>query len=236
MVYFNKTYPEPTSLSVENKKGLRGDYKKADVTDQLKKDFHDKCYICESKHITAINVEHFEPHEKKDMIKRFNWSNLFWSCSHCNGIKSNIYKNLLNCTVKEDKVDERIKYDTNFKASSPKDKVVIEAISNDTQTLITVELLQLVYKGDSTVGTPKNVTDLREHQAGALRQKLFDELLKFKNHIDAYYVTDDEDTKQDRLSAIIRDLSNHSKFTAFKRYIVRNDPDYLSEFGKYIID
>lgn len=236
MVYFKKTYPEPASLSTENAKGLSGDYKKPDVTAQLKLDFHNKCYICESKNLTAINVEHFEPHEKKDMIKRFNWSNLFWSCSHCNGIKSNIYKNLLNCIVKEDNVDKRIKYDINFKAESPKDKVVIEAISHDAQTLITVELLQLVYKGYSDNATTKNVTDLREHQAGSIRQELFNELLKFSTHIDEYYFTDDEEHKKDRLNAIKKDLNNSSKFTAFKRYFVRNDPDYLKEFERYIID
>lgn len=236
MVYLKKTYPEPASLDIENKKGLNGDYKKPDVTAQLKLDFHNKCYICEKKYVTSINVEHFEPHEKKDMIKRFNWSNLFWSCSHCNDIKSNRYKNLLNCTVKEDKVDERIKYDVNFKAKLPRDKLIIEAIADDIQTLNTVELLQLVYNGYSNNPSTSNVTDLREHQAGSIRQELFNELLKFSNHINEYYFTDDADDKEDRLNAIKKDLSNRSKFTAFKRYFIRNEPDYLREFEEYLID
>lgn len=231
MVYFEKKYPEPASLSSENMKGLKGDYKSPDVTAQLKLDFHNKCYICESKNLSAINVEHFEPHEKKDMIKRFNWSNLFWSCSHCNGIKSNRYKNLLNCTVKEDKVDERIKYDYNFKAKLPKNKIIIEAHTNDIQTLNTVELLQLVYQGCSNTS---DVTDIRGHQAGSIRQELFNELSKFSTHINEYYFTDDEDEKNNRLVAIKKDLSNSSKFTAFKRYFIRNDPDNLAEFGQYL--
>lgn len=236
MIYFEKTYPEPNSLSIENIKGLSGDYKKPDVTAQIKKDFHDKCYICESKYVTAINVEHFEPHEKKDMIKRFNWSNLFWSCAHCNGIKSNKYKNLLNCTVKDDKVDENIKYDVNFKAKSPKDKLIIKAIKTDISTLNTVELLQLVYNGHCDNPRTNDVSDLRQHQAGAIRQKLFNELSNFSTHIDQYYYTNDPDEKEERLIAIKTGLSNRSKFTAFKRYFIRKDAVLFNEFKEYIID
>lgn len=42
-----------------------------------KKRFFDKCYICEKQYIDGINVEHFEPHRDLDMIKKFDWNNLF---------------------------------------------------------------------------------------------------------------------------------------------------------------
>ena len=59
-----------------------GDYKCGDVLELLKNDFKNKCYICECKEsLISRNTEHFIPH-KGDKNLKFDWNNLFWSCSH----------------------------------------------------------------------------------------------------------------------------------------------------------
>lgn len=48
MVKIERSFPAPASLQAEAKK-ISGSYEKSDVIAQLKKDFHNKCYICELK-------------------------------------------------------------------------------------------------------------------------------------------------------------------------------------------
>lgn len=46
MVKVERSSPAPDSLAEEKKKP-NGSYSKPDVIEKLKKDFHNKCYICE---------------------------------------------------------------------------------------------------------------------------------------------------------------------------------------------
>ncbi len=89
MVKVERSFPAPESLAVEAAK-INGSYKEKDVTERLKKDFHDKCYICEIKGLQDPEVEHLLPHKNgKYPERKFDWNNLFWCCGHCNSIKNN---------------------------------------------------------------------------------------------------------------------------------------------------
>jgi len=75
-------------LAIEAEK-TSGSYEKEDVVAQLKKDFHNKCYICEIDKLQDPQVEHLRPHKNgKYKDKKFDWNNLFWSCGHCNNVKN----------------------------------------------------------------------------------------------------------------------------------------------------
>lgn len=89
MVKIKRSFPAPASLAKEANK-VNGRYDSQDVIEQLKKDFHNKCYICEMKELQDPNVEHLLPHKNGKLKEReFDWENLFWSCGHCNGVKNN---------------------------------------------------------------------------------------------------------------------------------------------------
>lgn len=89
MVKVERSFPAPESLAEEAKK-VTGRYDKQDVIERLRRDFHNKCYICEMKELQDPNVEHLLPHKNGTYPNRkFDWDNLFWSCGHCNGIKNN---------------------------------------------------------------------------------------------------------------------------------------------------
>ncbi len=50
MVKGDRSFPAPESLAEEAKK-VTGRYDRQDVIERLKKDFHNKCYICEMKEL-----------------------------------------------------------------------------------------------------------------------------------------------------------------------------------------
>ena len=74
------------------------------MIERLIKDFNNKCYICEMKELQDANVEHLLPHKNGTYLERkFDWENLFWSCSHCNSVKNNgKYDNGIIDCCKED--------------------------------------------------------------------------------------------------------------------------------------
>lgn len=82
MIKIERTPTPPASLS------KRSSYKEADVLQQLNKDFHGKCYLCEISKLQSIHVEHLRPHNNhQDKDREFDWHNLFLSCPHCNSVK-----------------------------------------------------------------------------------------------------------------------------------------------------
>jgi len=84
------------------------DYRDPVVVEQLRKDFHEKCYICEQKYFPNLNVEHFIPHEGNEALK-LDWNNLYYACSRCNSIKNKYFNDMLDCCNVEHLVEEWIK-------------------------------------------------------------------------------------------------------------------------------
>ena len=83
MVKIERSFPAPSSLAKEAAK-KNGSYEKPDVVEQLKEDFHNKCYICGLKNLQDPQVEHLLPHkngkyhERKSKIRHYTlFNNLF---------------------------------------------------------------------------------------------------------------------------------------------------------------
>ena len=88
MIKVERSQPAPASLAEEAKK-KNGEYNKPDVTEWLKRDFHNKCYICGMDRLQDAVVEHRLLHKNGTYPERkFDWNNLFWSCMHCNSVKN----------------------------------------------------------------------------------------------------------------------------------------------------
>lgn len=221
MVFLEKSQPAPDCLSIEKTK-VNGDYKCYDVLERIKADFKNKCYICEYKEPIAINVEHFRPHEGNNDLK-FDWNNLFWSCSHCNNTKLAKYKNILNCTDLTNYVGIKIKYI--FKPF-PYEKVIIEPLVNVPEVIETKNLLEAVYNG---------TTKLKTIESANLRNKLLDEIKDFQNYLCEYFR--DTNSDEDREYFLIRirgHLDRASNFTAFKRWIILENETLYENFAKYL--
>ncbi|QHI35824.1 hypothetical protein IMCC3317_11720 [Kordia antarctica] len=220
MVYFEKSQPAPVCLETEKAKAS-GDYKCGVVLETIKTDFKNKCYICEFKEPTTINVEHFRPH-KGDMDLKFNWNNLFWSCGHCNNIKSDRYINLIDCTNIAEDIENRVKV---YIKPFPKEKVIVEALDTNPSTTTTVNLLNDVYNG---------TTKLKTIESSNLRNNILTEIKDFQKYLFQYFEDGfAEDDKALFLANIRRHLSKSSNFTSFKRSIIRGNEVMKDEFEQY---
>ncbi len=225
MIYVEKSQPAPECLATEKLKAS-GNYKCGDVVPRLKSDFKNKCYICEEKEISSINVEHFKPHQgNRDLM--FDWNNLFFACGHCNNTKLAKFNDILDCT-KTNEVETKIKYEF-FNSAFPKEQVIITSLEpSSTENLNTVELLRIVYCGK---------TAIKIDESANIRNKISKEIREFSDLLKLYFSNNglfDETEKEKLKLKIIKKLSNSSSFTAFKRWIIREDKVFYQEFQNYL--
>ncbi len=220
MIYFEKSQPAPSCLATEKLKN-HGDYKCGDVLERLKNDFKNKCYLCELKEPISINVEHFRPHKGNKELK-FQWENLFWSCSHCNNVKLDKYEDIIDCTNADEEIESRIKL---VMKPFPKEQVTVEALDEEQSTLSTKELLNGIYNG---------TTDLKTIESASLRNQILVEIMDFQEYLCDYYKDGFDDAyKEKTLAHIKRHLSQSSNFTTFKRWIIRDNEAMREEFERY---
>ena len=219
MINIIKSQPAPSCLSEEKEK-VSGDYKCGEVLNKLQEDFHNKCYLCEEKEPTTINVEHFIPHKNNNIELKFDWNNLFLACGHCNNVKSAKYDNLLNCTDSSQKITELLQFDIK---PFPREKVQISALISDVKVEQTAKLLNEIYNG---------TTELKTIEGQNIRDKLIRELIEFNRILSEYFYEHglSKDDKVELKKKIQRKLSPKTAFTAFKIWIIKNNEDLLNEF------
>ena len=220
MVKIERTPKAPESLAVESKKA-NGSYREPDVVDQLKQDFHNKCYICELNDLTDIEVEHLLPHYGRTRIERvFDWNNLFYSCTHCNSIKNSrkYDEKILDCC----KVDPELLL--NHIILDGRVSVEPAAGNTDEDVMMTADLIQSCFNKDNT--------GIRTVQCKAR----YDRLAKTMN--DLYctlekYHKDKGSTKY--LRALKGMLKREHKFAAFTRHYIRQHLDVYPELQNFVV-
>jgi hypothetical protein len=216
MIHLSKSQPAPISLASKQS------YREPDVLERLQNDFKNKCYICEEKEITTLNVEHFIPH-KGDIDLKFDWNNLFFACGHCNGTKGKEYDSILNCTDPKDDPENWIEYEIK---PFPKEKVKLNPIAgfeSNQRVMNTVHLLDSVYNG---------TTALKKLESSNLRAKLQREIGDFNKYLKEYYSEDSTLEEKNTCNRIIlRQLQSSSAFTAFKRWIIKNNSKLQKDFS-----
>lgn len=214
----DKTLRAICSLASEkNKKS--GRCNTDDVLEALQEVFHGKCYICESNQSSTEEVEHLIPHAGNLDLK-FDWNNLFLACAHCNRIKGSTYTPILDCTKVD--VDEIISFRKIGYFGTDEFLSFDRVDENDIRQEIdmTRKLLQRVYYGK----TKKEIFGAKK-----IRKDLIIELSKFKNYVREYRRTTTE-YKKDLFFLICTKLKSNSPFAAFKRWVVRDNPDWCRDF------
>ncbi|NEO87450.1 MAG: HNH endonuclease [Spirulina sp. SIO3F2] len=221
MLYFEKSQPAPACLEAE-KLRKNGDYKCGDVILRLADDFKNKCYICEAKEPTDINVEHFRPHKDKDIDLKFDWNNLFFACSRCNRTKGT-QEDLLDCTNKLEDPELRLKIV--YQVSTKSVQIVVKEGSVKAQN--TAELLQTIYNG---------TTPLQKLNAANLRKSIDAEIQNFTRLLQKYLLNRhlSEKANQLVLEKIADHLSKSSNFAGFKRWIIRDNEELYKVLKAYL--
>lgn len=225
MINVTKSQPAPECLAIEKAKKSSENYGCGDVINRIKDDFHNKCYLCEEKYISAINVEHFLPHRGTDRDLMFDWNNLFFACVHCNSTKS-VLENILDCTKSNPVICDVLKFEIN--PIFPKEHVIVTALNNESVTLETAKLLNLIYNGTQT--------SRKISEAENIRHKVCVVLNNFLELLNDYFDDNrlNENFKVIFKRKIIKELKSDSSFTAFKIWVVKSNPTFMVEFGEHL--
>lgn len=219
MVKVDRSFPAPKSLAIEAKK-VSGSYSQPDVIDQLKKDFHNKCYICELKDLQDPEVEHLLPHKNgKYPERKFDWNNLFWSCGHCNKVKnqSKYDAGIIDCCKQdpEEFITFTLKGDNVHIAAKNK---------NDPEAVLTAALVQEVFNIKNT-GMRIYKSEMRFLELNKEMNILYDNLQEMKRKPTSKIV-------MRKLKALLR---RESKFAAFKRNYIRDNADQFPQLLQFLI-
>lgn len=217
MIWVKRSFPAPQSLAAEALKP-DGKYNLPDVTEQLRRDFYDKCYICEIKPVSDPEVEHRLPHRNNTIPgRKYDWGNLFWACRHCNNVKNKAkYEaGILDCC----KVDP----EDSIRIELIEDAVIVQAIQTEPQTLLTVQLLDETYNEKNT-GIRIAACDARIRMMQNEMGKLYKALMEFRMN--------PESGKTSRKLKVL--LSRESAFAAVKRDYIRKHLMEYPELVKYL--
>lgn len=218
MIKFERKETEKAKIArkvLEKAKEKDTGYNKPEVNEALAEMFRGKCYICESKEITSYQIEHLTAH-KENLELKYDWNNLFWSCAHCNNIKNARFEPILDCSLVD--IDQKIAFRKNGYFGTD-EKLEFDALEDTLEIKNTVSLLQEAYYGS----TPQ-----KKLEATNIRKKLRRDLSNFKNKIRDYNEAETYE-KEDILCSIKKDISPSAPFTAFKRWILRDNKEKYTE-------
>lgn len=218
MVKIERSFPAPESLAKESMKE-NGSYSEADVIEQLKKDFNNKCYICEMKELQDPQVEHLLPHKNgKFKERKFDWENLFWSCGHCNGVKNKdkYDTGILNCCKKDP--EEAIL----FGLKENNINVVAKNLA-DEEAVLAAQLVEEVFNVSNT--------GMRIYKSELRMKKLQEEMNVLYTKLDAYKRKPNSKPVLKTLQALLR---RETAFAGFKRCYIRTHSEEFPELQKYI--
>jgi hypothetical protein len=194
------------------------DYRRDPVFSMIRDDCCNKCYICEEKGATSLEVEH-RVSQLADPSRKYDWNNLLLSCRHCNRIKGSQYNNVLDCT----QIDPE-DYITLSLKTELYEKVMIAKKSEANGVDETVDLLDKVYNGESTA--------ILKAECENLRNRVLAEIQSFQQLLDGYEEEYETGVKQAFYRKITESLDRSSNFAAFKRGIIRNNTALLELFGE----
>ncbi len=218
MVKVERSFPAPESLAREAQK-VNGSYCEADVVERLKRDFNDKCYICEMKKLQDPQVEHLLPHfNGKYSERKFDWNNLFWVCGHCNSVKNQrkYDMGIIDCCVED---PEEV---LNFRLAKEQVDVVSRDKENEKAVLTAQLIMEVFHLKNSGMRVQKSA--MRFKELNLEMNKLYDAIEELEKIPDSQFV-------QRKLHSL---LKKESKFAAFKRNYVRENKDVFPQLIKYI--
>lgn len=219
MVKIERTPVPPASLAIECRKA-HGSYCEKDVMERLQKDFHDKCYICELKPLTDVEVEHLHPHHNRKIKERvFDWNNLFYACPHCNSVKAaaKYDDKIIDCCT----VDPEVLLRQSFLDG----EVIVRPIQENAEESIqmTADLIQSCFAKSNT-GIRTIQCAARVDALARTMNTLYKTLEQFKAHRESVKYR----------CALRAMLKREYAFAAFARDYVRSHAEDYPELQEYL--
>ena len=183
------------------------------VKRQLLEDQDAKCYLCEREVGTDYEVEHRQSRQGHPELTNV-WSNLFLSCSYCNGRKSNDFDGILDpANVNVEKIITQ-RYDA-------KDETFVFAPVSleDVSAALTAKLLSRLFNG-LRPGMP----NLKEERFRAEFTQAYN---LFMTRINAYLENPTTETK----STLMSELKVTAEYLGFKYWLIMDVPALRTVFA-----
>lgn len=222
MIKFSRNDTDKAKAAVRSlnmAKASKKTYNTPEVNAALAEMFHGKCYICENKESVSFQIEHLRPH-KGDADLKYDWKNLFWSCTHCNNLKNAKYEPILDCS----QIDVDLKIAFRKKGYfGTNETYEFTALEDSIEVKNTVDLLYAVYYGN---------TAQKKMEAVNIRRALRRSLSDFKNLIREYEEAEEFDKEQIK-NMIRAEVSIGSSFTAFKRWLLWDHKERYGELLRF---
>lgn len=222
MIKFSRNHTVKARAAIQSLREAKSSnktYNTPEVNAALAEMFYGKCYICENKGSISFQIEHLTPH-KGNIDLKYDWNNLFWSCTHCNNTKNAKYEPILDCS----QTDVELKIAFRKKGYFGTDeKYEFAALDDGIEIRNTIELLYETYYGH----TPQ-----KKLEATNIRRNLRHSLSDFKNLVRAYEEAEDFD-KEDLKCTIRAEVGPGGAFAAFKRWLLWDHKERYEELLKY---
>lgn len=175
--------------------------------------------ICELKNLQDPQVEHLLPHKNgKYPERKFDWNNLFWSCSHCNGIK--------NQKKYDDGIIDCCKNDPELMMTFKLKDGKTEISAKDEHNSMAVRTALLIYESFNLLNT-----GMRTYKSAMRYNELTKEMNLLYDNLEAYRKNPDSRYIQRKLKALLR---RESAFAAFKRNYIRDKSKEFPQLQSYI--
>ena len=190
---------------------VRNNYRSEEVVFELEKIFYGKCYLCEDI-VSDPQIDHFIPVEI-DKTKKYDWNNLYYSCGRCNSIKGTT-TDLLDCCNPDIDVSKKIKCLCGVKKT---DDVIVEAQSDDVQTINTAQLLHRCYNEENTA--------IRCISRKQLHERIFQKYTDFLLHSNKLYDISASEREQNIAKKELQNMIDIAfPFSIFWKWHIKSEP------------
>lgn len=214
MVKIERTPTPPASLAIEKAKSS-GKANLDDVVTQLHTDFHGKCYLCEQDELQSVEVEHLIPHHG-DVDLKFDWSNLFYSCAHCNSVKNRrqYERDIMDCCVTDPET------------------MLHQALNGDQ---VEVTPLDQTVVAQNTAALVQDCFELRNHKIRSIESQNKVKALKGTMNLLCKHLDKLETGSSKRTILVLRGMLDRKyKFAGFTRTYVRDHLDKYPDLAPYV--
>jgi uncharacterized protein (TIGR02646 family) len=187
------------------------EYNHQEVQRQLIEDQQGKCYLCERICVTDYQIEHLQSVHYHPELK-CDWTNLFLSCSYCNGKKLENYDDILDPSTND--VENMIACEHDI----ARKKVVFCPIGETTSAITqTIQLLEKVFNGKNPIRAVKE-------------ERFYEYFLGRMNHFLSVLNDFVSDRSPQHRQAVEEELQIDKEFLAFKYHLINHNSTLLDEF------
>lgn len=190
-------------------------YDGEDVKRQLLIDHREKCYLCERFLRTDFQVEHHKSRKfHPELIQE--WSNLFLTCSYCNGKKGEDFDDMLY------PIDIDIENEIEHCIDFGNNKAEFTAPTTSDKHNQTIELLKRLHNGTKKIRNTKE-------------DRFFGQIIEVINHF--YQLADKylEEPSEENGNLVREELQIEKECLGFKYWIIKNNPRLYKKFADDII-